>query len=117
MTYEEYQHRLQMVNKAKAMFPEENNISIAFEKYMATLPESERLPLVISSKETSRPVTVMDDYERIPCAECGMAMMFRILPENKEGYHTQIVCPNDDCDNVLNSEYTLQDWMAALRKI
>lgn len=115
MTFEEQQNRLQTIHRARGMFPDEKNVTIALQLYKDVTGDP--IPLYITTKDTPRPLTVMDDYERIPCPECGTAMMFRNLPDNKEGYHTQIICPNEECDNILNSEYTLQDWMAVLRKV
>lgn len=115
MTYEEQQIRLQTILKAQEMFPDERNITTALQLYKDATGDP--IPLFITTKDADRPLTVMDNYERIPCSECGSDMLFRIVPENDEGYHTQLVCSNSECDTVLNSEYTLQDWMKVLKKV
>lgn len=115
MTFEEQQERLQKIIKAKEMFPDEKNITVALQLYKDATGDP--IPLFITTKDAPRPLTVMDNYERIPCSECGAEMLFRILPENEEGYHSQLVCGNEKCDTVLNSEYTLQEWMAVLKKV
>lgn len=114
MTFEEQQIRLQTIMKAQTMFPDEKNITIALKKYKEATGDG--IPLFITTKDTNRPLTPFDDYERIKCEECGADMMFRLCPENEEGIKTQLVCSNKDCDNVLNSEYSLQEWMGVLKK-
>lgn len=115
MTYDEQQIRLQTIIKAQQMFPDEKNVTVALQLYKNATGDP--IPLFITTKDADRPLTVMDNYERIICEECGADMMFRILPENEEGFHTQLVCSNPECDNVLNSEYTIIEWMQVLKKV
>lgn len=114
MTFEEQQIRMQTIRKAQEMFPDEHNITMALDAYKKATGDP--TPLFITTKEVDRPLTPMDDYEKIPCEMCQSDMMFRILPDNDEGFRTQLVCANPECPNVLNSEFTIQDWMDALRK-
>lgn len=114
MTFKEQQERLETIKKAQAMFPDERNITVALQKYKDSTGDG--IALFLNSKEINRALTPMDEYERIPCDECGADMMFRILPENEEGYKTQIVCSSSTCNNAMNSEYSLHDWMQVLTK-
>ena len=115
MTYEEQQIRLQTILKAQEMFPYEKNITVALQLYKDATGDP--IPLFITTKDAPRPLTVMDNYERIICEECGSDMLFRIVPENEEGFHSQLVCSNPQCDTILNSEFTLQEWMEVLKKV
>ena len=115
MTFEEQQNRLLTIKKAQDMFPNENNITVALQAYKDATGDP--IPLFISTNEVNRPLTPMDDYERIPCSECGADMMFRLCQENPDGFKTQLVCSDSECTNVLNSEFSIQDWMAALKKV
>lgn len=115
MTFEEQQERLQIIIKAQEMFPNEKNITTALQLYKNAT--GDQTPLFITTKDTSRPLTIMDNYERVLCEKCGAEMMFRNLQENEENFHSQLVCSNPKCDTVLNSEFTLQEWMEVLKKV
>jgi hypothetical protein len=115
MTYEEFQERKKLINKAQDMFPDERNVTIAVRLYEQATGEV--IGMLNTKEHGHRKPTVMDDYERIPCEVCGADMMFRNLQENEEGFHSQLVCSNPQCDTILNSEFTLQEWMEVLKKV
>lgn len=113
MTYKEQTERQQIITEARKMFPEESNITKRMELYRkATGIELKK----INTKDANRPLSPLDDYERIKCDMCGSDMRIRSCPENVENIKTQLVCTNTLCDNVLNSEYTMQDWLNVLVK-
>ena len=118
LTEEEFRDRTQAVLRAGAIFIDSgitNNISIAFELYQKVCAEREREIFISTQAGDNRPKTVMDRYERPKCPECGKDMMFRNVPENPEGVKTQLVCTQIDCDTVLDSEMSLEDWMRELK--
>lgn len=110
MNVQEYQIRINMIAKAKIMFPDERNLSIVLERYLETIPEAERIPVFISSADSNRPLTFVDNYIRPCCPECeAIDMMLGILQENEQGYKTFWECQKcdvrfystDDIDTVL----------------
>ena len=115
MNYNEFQHRILEVNKAFKIFsPLTNNMTEAFRLYQEVLAE-EKMELFISIEAFgNRPMTPIDDYERPLCPDCNSPMRFRIIPPNEENVNTQLVCEN--CDLVLDSEKTIQEWYQLLEK-
>lgn len=113
---EERLHRQTEIMKALEMFPEEKNITKALILYNKTLNQEDRLPVFVGTKKYRDKATVFDLYERPLCPECGVEMGFRRLKDNEDGFNTQLVCRNEYCDVVLNSEYTVEEWMETLRK-
>lgn len=115
INFEEFQKRVNEVNKAGKIFaPLTNNITDAFTLYQEILAE-ERMEVFVSvGVMGSRPLTPMDDFERPLCPDCNSPMRFRIIPPNDEGVNTQLVCEN--CDLVLDSEKTIQEWYQILEK-
>ena len=115
MNYNEFLHRTLEVNKAYRIFsPLTNNMTEAFRLYQEVLAE-ERMELFVSTAVMgNRPITPMDDYERPLCPDCNSPMRFRMIPPNDEGVNTQLVCEN--CDLVLDSEKTIQEWYQLLEK-
>lgn len=114
MNYEEFQKRINEVNKAYRIFkPLTNNMTDAFRLYQEVLAE-EKMEIFISSEVNNRPLTPVDDYERPLCPDCNSPMRFRIIPQNDENVNTQLVCEN--CDLVLDSEKTIQEWYQLLEK-
>lgn len=113
--YEEFQKRVNEVNKAFRIFsPLTNNMTEAFRIYLEVLAE-EQYDLFISAEVYgNRPMTPIDDYERPLCPDCNSPMRFRILQPNDEGVNTQLVC--EECDLVLDSEKTIQEWYQLLEK-
>ena len=115
MNFSEFQHRTNEVNKAYRIFkPLTNNMTEAFRLYQEVLAE-ERMELFVSTQVMgNRPLTPMDDVELPLCPDCNSPMRFRIIPQNDENVNTQLVCEN--CDLVLDSEKTIQEWYKILEK-
>lgn len=119
LNQKEFTDRTMAVLRAQKIFIDSkvtNNISVAFELYQKVLAEREREVFLSTKYYGNKPRTVMDNYERPKCPECNSDMAFRMLPENKEGYKTQLVCTNPKCDVILNSEHDLDWWMTNLRR-
>jgi len=115
LTYEEFHKRIEEVEKASKIFaPLTNNVSKAFELYQEVLAEEKMEVFISSSVGGNRPMTPMDDYERPLCPDCQKPMRFRVLQPNDEDVNTQLVCEN--CDLVLDSEKTMQEWFNLLEK-
>ena len=115
INFSEFQHRTNEVNKAYRIFsPLTNNMTEAFRLYQEVLAE-ERMELFVSTQVMgNRPLTPMDDVETPLCPDCNSPMRFRIIPPNEENVNTQLVCEN--CDLVLDSEKTIQEWYQLLEK-
>ena len=115
MNFDEFNKRVNEVNKAYRIFsPLTNNMTEAFRLYQEVLAE-ERMELFVSTEVMgNRPLTPMDDFERPLCPDCNSPMRFRIIPPNEENVNTQLVCEN--CDLVLDSEKTIQEWYQLLEK-
>lgn len=119
LTYEEFEDRTQAVLRAHRIFIDSsvtNNISIAFDIYQQVLAEQDREVFLSTMIQGQTPITPLDAYARPTCPDCGADMRCRPLSENDEGWLTQWVCSNDDCDLVLNSEKSVDEWMAELRR-
>ena len=115
LTYEEFQKRVTEVNKAAKIFaPLTNNISEAFKLYQEVLAEEQMEIFVSTAVMGKQAMTPMDDFERPLCPDCNSPMRFRIIPPNDENVNTQLVCEN--CDLVLDSEKTIQEWYKILEK-
>ena len=115
MNFDEFNKRVNEVNKAYRIFkPLTNNMTEAFRLYQEVLAE-ERMELFVSTEVMgNRPLTPMDDVETPLCPDCNSPMRFRIIPPNEENVNTQLVCEN--CDLVLDSEKTIQEWYKILEK-
>ena len=115
MNYNEFLHRILEVNKAFKIFsPLTNNMTEAFRLYQEVLAEEKMEIFVSAAVMGNRPMTPMDDCERPLCPDCNSPMRFRIIPPNDENVNTQLVCEN--CDLVLDSEKTIQEWYQILEK-
>jgi hypothetical protein len=118
LTEEEFQDRVEAVVRARKIFIKltEGNISNAFILYQEVLAEKYR-PILLDSKNAgSRVMTQFDSFIRPKCPDCNSDMSFRQIKDNEEGIRSQLVCSNKDCDTVLNSELSLDDWMRDLEK-
>ena len=93
-----------------------NNITHAFEVYQAVLAEQERDIFIETMVSGNRPPTQFDKYERPKCPECGADLLFRPVSDNPEGIKVQLVCTNQECDLVLNSEISIEEWEKELRR-
>ena len=115
MNFDEFQKRINEVNKAYRIFkPLTNNMTEAFRLYQEVLAE-EKMEIFVSVEVFgNKPMTPVDDYERPLCPDCNSPMRFRMIPPNDEGVNTQLVC--EKCDLVLDSEKTIQEWYQLLEK-
>jgi len=115
MNFSEFQHRINEVNKAYRIFkPLTNNMTEAFRIYQEVLAEEKMEIFVSTAVFGDRPMTPMDDVELPLCPDCNSPMRFRMIPPNDENVNTQLVCEN--CDLVLDSEKTIQEWYQLLEK-
>jgi hypothetical protein len=117
LTQEEYQDRLGAIQRAMAIFGEltNNDITKSFQAYQLIFAERERAIFLNTQVQGNRPQTLLDRYQRPKCPDCSSDMLFRNVPENSEGIKTQLVCSNNDCDLVLSSDKTLDDWIKILK--
>jgi hypothetical protein len=118
MSFEEFNDRVRAFNEAERIFVETgltHNITDAFKAYQAILAEKERELHVAPSEHGFIPGSQMNRYERPRCPDCGAFMGFRLVPENDEGVKTQLVCQNDACGLVLDSELSMNEWQEKLR--
>jgi len=117
ITEEEFQDRTQAVLRAHQIFIDSGvtkNISIAFEIYQKVLAEREREIFLSTQVYGNKPRSPLDRYER-PLCECGSEMAFRMVPPNEEGIKVQLVCTNEKCDIVLNSDNDINWWVSNLK--
>jgi hypothetical protein len=116
ISFNEFQQRMEEVAKARKIFMPHitNNITIAFELYQEILAEEKMKEFFTAEAIGNRSMTPMDDFERPLCPDCQSPMRFRPVPQNDEGVNTQLVCEN--CDLVLDSEKTIQEWYQMLEK-
>jgi RNase P subunit RPR2 len=117
MTYEEFQSRLIAVNNARKIFIPHitKNISVAFELYQEILAE-EKLPVTIStSVGGNHAMSILDEYKRPACDECGGELRLSITPVTRNGitYPTTWVCTK--CEMEYYTEKTAQEWMEVLK--
>jgi len=115
LTEEEFNDRMQAIQRARRIFIESgltNSITLAFQIYQEVFAEQERQVFLDSMVNGNRTRTRFDSFIRPKCPECSSDMMLRSVPENQEGVKTQCVCSK--CDVVLDSEYTLMEWMNIL---
>lgn len=119
MTQEEFTDRAQAIQRAMRIFSHmtDKDITKAFMAYQMIFAERERA-IFLSAQTFSkftRSGSPFDKYERPKCPDCDSDMKIRNVPENSEGIKTQLVCSNDSCDTVLDSEMTMQEWMNVLK--
>ncbi len=118
LTEKEFRDRTEAVARARRIFINltEGNITNAFILYQEVLAETERLEWITTAYAGNRPPALFDKYERPKCSECGADLMFRMLKPNDEGFKTQLVCSNPQCDTVFNSEMGIEEWEKELRR-
>jgi len=111
LTKEQFLDRVQAVNRAMAIFGEltDQNMTRAFQAYQEVFAERERELFMIPSQRQIR------KYEMLRCPECDRELLYRKLDKNPEGFKTQWVCSNSECDTVLNSEHDMDWWMNKLK--
>ena len=118
LSQQEFQDRIEAVARARVIFIKSgltNNITDAFTLYQEVLAEQERAVVIETITSGNRPPALFDRFDRPKCPECGGDMMFRAVPENPEGIKVQLVCENPECDTVLNSEMSIEDWAKELQ--
>lgn len=117
LTEEEFQDRAAALQRAECIFAHMTNgdLTHAFKAYQSIFAEREREIFLSSHVHGRRPRTLIDKYERPKCPDCGSNMLFRVVPENRGGIKTQLVCESPKCDMVLNSKNDLNWWMDNLR--
>ncbi len=118
-TDEEINDRERAIQRARHIFIKSgltDNITVAFQLYQDIFGEREREIFVTAASYGRYDRHFMDKYVRPTCPECGTDMKFRVVPKNNENIKTQLVCPNEDCDTVLDSKLTLAEWMGVLEK-
>lgn len=75
------ENRKLLINKARARYiatGKTRSITKAFRMYLAAHPEEcAGIPATITPREKDRPRTVLDDYDRPPCPECGGPLFFQ----------------------------------------
>jgi hypothetical protein len=120
LTQDEFQDRLQAINRAMHIFGEltNNHMTKAFQAYQEIFAERERDIFMthITGGDSRQNLQVERRYEIVPCPECAREMLYRPLDPNDDGFKLQWVCSNPDCDTVLNSENDITWWMNKLRK-
>lgn len=119
LTKEEFEDRTKAVLRAEKIFVDSgitNNITTAFELYQAVLADREREIRVSPTEHGFIPGSPLNSFKRPLCPDCNTAMMFRTVPANDEGVKTQLVCNNADCQTVLDSEKTMEEWIALLER-
>lgn len=117
LTQQEFQDRVQAVARARRIFINltGGNITDAFIFYQEVLAEQERAVIISTLTSGNRSRTLFDDFERPKCPECGADMLLRPVQENPEGIKVQLICENPECDTVLNSEMSLEEWVKELQ--
>jgi len=112
MNADEYQNRLKVIARAMQLYGEQagGNINKALE--LLNEPDFEiSIPVERFQGLTG---SEFDRYEHIECPDCGAIMNLRFVPKNEEGINSQSVCSNPDCDTVLDSGLTIDDWRREL---
>ena len=118
LTQQEFQDRTEAVARARKIFIDlaGGNITNAFTLYQEVLAEQERAVIINTLTSGNRPPALFDQFERPKCPDCGANLMFRGVPANPEGIKVQLVCENPECDLVLNSEMSIEEWAEELRR-
>ena len=117
LTREEFNDRIQSLQRARKIFNNltGNNITASFEAYQAILAEKDREIMLSSDTAGDRFQSFMDRFERPKC-ECGSDMLIRVVPENQDGVVTQLYCSNRNCDIVLDTPYSVEEWIKMLKR-
>ena len=117
LTEQEFQDRIQAVARARKIFINltGGNITDAFTLYQEVLAEQERAVIINTLTAGNRPPALFDQFERPKCPDCGANLMFRPVPINPEGIKVQLICENPECDTILNSEMSIEEWAKELQ--
>ena len=117
LSYEEFQKRINEVNKAAKIFaPLTNNISDAFKIYQEVLAEEQMEVFVSTAVMGKQAMTPMDDFERPKCPECQNELRLKLGAKDSEGkdWNSSWVCTQ--CLAEFYSEKTAQEWMNELKR-
>jgi len=117
LSREEFESRVIAIGRARKIFCPltGGNISKAFQAYQDILAKEERAVMLSTKVFGNKPFMYMNGQSRPKCPVCGSNMLFRVLPENKEGIKVQLVCGSKACDTVLNSTESLEWWQDQLK--
>lgn len=119
VSFEQFNHRIQEVAKARAIFIPNitKNISVAFQLYLDVLAEEQLGAFVTSAAYGSKPMSPLDDYERPKCQECGEDLLLKIgsKDESDKAWETSWYC--EKCFSEYYSTKTVQEWMNELVKV
>ena len=114
----EADERALLVRKARAKYiatGKTKNITEAVRWFIKDHPEkSTGIPATITTSEKDRPRTILDNYVRPPCPQCGQPLFLKIQCSGmgKGDRITLWVCVK--CNYKDYSEKTLQQWLAIL---
>jgi len=128
LTFDEYQERLQAIQRARRIFSSltGNNITKSFAAYQEILAEQERDAFVSTKQAGSRSQTFLDEYERPECPRCGKELLLRgnlnrlNKKQNTKGWETCWFCPDsfleEGCFHEEYSYKSISDWLNILKK-
>ena len=117
LTQQEFQDRVQAVARARKIFINltDGRLDNAFILYQEVLAETERAIIINTLTAGNRPPALFDQFERPKCPDCGANLMFRPVKDNPEGIKVQLICENPECDTILNSEMSIEEWAKELQ--
>jgi len=120
LTEKEFQDRLYAVARARKIFIGSGltkNIGDAFALYQGILAGQER-PLTIRTDQGEALYrSSFGKYERPGCPLCGTGKIkFRLAPEGPEGYKTELLCENPQCDGFWYSTSNLPMWVEMFKE-
>lgn len=113
----DFMERMEAVANAQEIFIKSgvtNSIDLAWELYRDVLAVKDFQRLINSNNGKNYNENPFDKYPRPKCPECGNDLYFRFVMENPQGIVSQLVCAGDQCDTVLNSDMTKEQWLEAL---
>ncbi|MFA5377342.1 MAG: hypothetical protein WC455_16445 [Dehalococcoidia bacterium] len=118
LSYEEFKDRTIALNRARRIFHNltDSNLTASFEAYQEILAETEREINIDHHRMSGFRGSIFDGFVRPKCDLCGSDMDIRNVMPNDEGVNTQLVCQSEECDNVLDSELTMEGWADILEK-
>jgi len=123
MTFEEFEDRTKAVVRARKIFTPHltKNITEAFAIYQKVLAETPRSVMISSKEGGRRPQTIVDQFERPLCPECGEPLFLRIIkipkgPRNKKGWKSCWVCDGPLCCYESYSKLDINQWLARLKR-
>lgn len=112
MTADDFQKRQLIIKKAMLLYGEVTGGNITEALQMLNDPDFEIF--VPASEFKGLTGSPFDFLERPTCPDCDTDMYIRSVPKNDDGVKTQLVCQNENCSVVLDSELTMDEWMDTL---